>query len=303
MRKCSLFLVGLFISLFTNGQKIDRKLNEKLQEAIKGFNGDIGVYVKNLRTGKTVAINADTVFPTASIVKVSILLGIMDKIEKGELKYDQLLEYKDSLLYAGSDILGSFKSGEKVLLKKVIMLMMTTSDNTASLWLQSLAGKGTRINEVLDSLGFKDTRVNSRTPGREDQRTIHGWGQTTPGEIGKLMEKIYRNEILSPAACETMMRCMGRNYWDQNEAISEVPPYIEVFSKNGCVNAVRSEVLLVNAPNNPYIFCIFTKNNKDISWTHANEAWTLARKISSLLWHYFEPKDKWVKPVPMVANP
>ena len=78
-----------------------------------------------------------------------------------------------------------------------------------------------------------------------------------------LFEKIYRNEIFSAAACERMMRCLGRNYWDVNEAISQIPPYIEVFSKNGCVNAGRSEVLLVNAPHNPYIFCIFTKNNKD----------------------------------------
>jgi beta-lactamase class A len=280
-----------------SGQKTDKKLNKKLQDAIAGFNGDIGIYVKDLRTGKTVAINADTVFPTASIVKVSILLGIMDKIEKGDLIYDQPLEYKDSLLYAGSDILGSFKSGEKVLLKKVMMLMLTTSDNTASLWLQSLAGTGTRINEILDSLGFKDTRVNSRTPGRENNRTVYGWGQTTPAEIGRLFEMIYQNKIYSPVACERMMRSLGRNYWDEDEAISEVPPYIEVFSKNGCVNAVRSEVLLVNAPHQPYIFCIFTKNNKDTSWEHSNEAWTLARKLSSLLWNYFEPKDRWEKPV------
>jgi beta-lactamase class A len=292
----SLFLL-LFAAIFSSGQKTDKKLNEKLQEAIAGFNGDIGIYVKNLHTGKTVAINADIVFPTASIVKVSILLGIMDKIEKGELIYDQPLEYKDSLLYAGSDILGSFKSGEKVLLKKVMMLMLTTSDNTASLWLQSLAGTGTRINEILDSLGFKDTRVNSRTPGRENNRTVYGWGQTTPAEIGKLFEMIYQNKIYSPLACERMMRCLGRNYWDEDEAISEVPPYVEVFSKNGCVNAVRSEVLLVNAPHHPYIFCIFTKNNKDTSWEHSNEAWTMARKVSSLLWNYFEPKDKWKKPV------
>jgi beta-lactamase class A len=297
MKRHVFLFASLLVTIFSSAQKTDKKLNEKLQEAIAGFNGDIGIYVKNLRTGKTVAIHADTIFPTASIVKISILLGIMNKIEKGELIYDQQLEYKDSLLYAGSDILGSFKSGEKVLLKKVMMLMLTTSDNTASLWLQSLAGTGTRINELLDSLGFKDTRVNSRTPGREDNRTIYGWGQTTPGEMGRLFEMIYQNKIYSPSACERMMRSLGRNYWDEDEAISQVPPYIEVFSKNGCVNAVRSEVLLVNAPHNPYIFCIFTKNNKDIGWTHTNEAWTLARKISSLLWNYFEPKDKWEKPV------
>ena len=297
MNKLSLLIFSLLICILASAQKTDKKLNQKLQEAINGFNGDIGIYVKNLRTGKTAAINADTIFPTASIVKVSILIGIMNKLEKGELNYDQELLYRDSLSYSDYDVLASFKDTTKILLKKVIMLMLTTSDNTASLWLQSLAGKGTGINEILDSLGFKDTRVNSRTPGRENNRTVYGWGQTTPAEMGRIFELIYQNKMFSPAACDRMLRCLGRNYWDEDEAISEIPPYIEVFSKNGCVNAVRSEVLLVNAPGNPYIFCIFTKNNKDISWAHNNEAWTLARKISSLLWHHFAPKDNWIKPV------
>lgn len=296
MKRIYILFIQIFIGSSLFAQQTDRRLETEIRSAIGGFNGDVGIYVKNLRTGKTVSINADTVFPTASIVKMSILTGIMDKIRKGELQYDQELVYKDSLLYEGEDILGSFKSGEKIMLKKVIMLMLTTSDNTASLWLQSLAGTGSRINELLDSLGFIQTRVNSRTPGREANRGVYGWGQTTPSEMGKLFEMIYRNQLFPPAICERMMRCLGRNYWDEDEAISMIPPYIEVFSKNGCVNAVRSEAMLVNAPHNPYIFCVFTKNNKDISWTHANEAWTLARKLSSLLWDHFEPKDKWVKP-------
>ena len=271
----------------------DKKLQSLLEERIHGFNGNIGIYVKNLKTGKTTAINGDTIFPTASIVKVPILVGVMDKIQKGELDYNQELIYKDSLLYEGVDILGSFRSDEKIVLKKIIMLMLTTSDNTASLWLQSLAGTGTRINALLDSAGLKITRINSRTPGRESNRSIYGWGQTTPKEMGILLEMIYKDQIISVEACERMQRCLGRNFWDENEAISQVPPYIEVFSKNGCVDSVRSEVLLVNAPHNPYIFCIFTKNNKDTRWTHDNEAWALARIISKELWDYFEPKDKW----------
>jgi len=288
-------IAAILISVFfAQAQKTDKKLQSKLQEASKGFNGDIGIYVKNLKTGKTVSINADTIFPTASIVKVTILLGIMNKIQKDELNYDQELQYRDSLYYAGSDILGSFKDSALILLKKVIMLMLTSSDNTASLWLQSLAGKGTRINEILDSLGFKNTRVNSRTPGRENNRTLYGWGQTTPQEMGTIVERIYRNDFFSTTACERMMRCLGRNYWDENEAISQIPPYIEVFSKNGAVDESRSEVLLVNGPHNPYVFCIFTKNNKDTSWIHTNEAWTKARIISKMLWNYFEPKDRWI---------
>jgi beta-lactamase class A len=294
-----MFLLFLFFSSAVSlySQQSDKTLHKKIESTIKGFNGDIGIYVKNLRTGKTVSINADTIFPTASIVKVPILIGVMDKIKKGELAYDSTLVYKDSLLYEGSDILGSFKNDEKILLKKVIMLMLTTSDNTASLWLQSLAGKGARINEILDSLGLVYTKINSRTPGRENNRTQYGWGQTTPTEMGVIFEKIYRKEIFSAAACDRMMRSLGRNYWDQNEAISQIPPYIEVFSKNGCVNASRSEVLLVNAPHNPYIFCIFTKNNKDTQWTASNEAWTVARKLSLMVWRYFEKKDKWEPPI------
>ena len=283
----------LHCTIFLFAQKTDKKLQLKIEDAINGFNGDIGIYVKDLRNGKTVSINTDTIFPTASIVKVPILIGIMDKINKKQLDYDQELLYRDSLAYSDYDVTASFKDTTKILLKKVIMLMLTTSDNTASLWLQSLAGTGTRINSILDSLGLKDTRVNSRTPGRENNRTNYGWGQTTPNEMGRIFEMIYHNEIFTPAICERMMRCLGRNYWDEDEAISQIPPYIEVFSKNGCVNEVRSEAMIVNAPHKPYIFCIFTKKNKDISWTHNNEAWTLARKISLLLWRYFEPKDKW----------
>ena len=293
MIKIIFIVLCLHCTGFLFAQKTDKKLQAKLEESIKGFNGDIGIYVKNLRTGKTIAINADTIFPTASIVKVPIMIGVVQKLFIREISYDSAFTYKDSLLYAGVDILGSFKADEKIALKKLLMLMLTTSDNTASLWLQSIAGTGTRINELLDSFGLKSTRVNSRTPGREEYRSKYQWGQTTPYEMGTLLEKIYRNEIFSKELCDRMMRILGRNLWDEDEAISQIPPYVEVFSKNGCVNAVRSEVMIVNSPHNPYVFSIFTKNNKDVSWTHENEAWTLARKISRLLWDYFEPKDKW----------
>lgn len=288
MRTVILFwLIGLSTGLFA--QQTDKKLTREIQQLVSGFKGDVGVYVKDLRSGKTVAINADTLFPTASIVKVPILLGIMDRIYRDELNYDSAFTYKDSLLYTGDDILGSFKSDEKIALKKIIMLMMTTSDNTASLWLQSIAGTGTRINQILDSIGFKNTRVNSRTPGREENRTQYGWGQTTPREMGDLFERVYRHQLFSSEMDDRMLRCMGRNFWDEDEAISRFPPTIEVFSKNGCVNASRSEAMIVNAPHRPFVFCVFTKNNTDQRWSHDNEAWTLARNIADVLWKHFEP--------------
>jgi beta-lactamase class A len=285
-------LFGLVASGILQAQGTDKRLQKKLEELVKGFHGTAGIYVKNLKTGKTASVNGDTIFPTASMVKIPILLGITDKINKGELGYHDLLIYRDSLLYEGEDILGSFRDGEKIQLSKVLMLMLTTSDNTASLWLQQLAGSGTRINQILDSNGFMHTRVNSRTPGREKNRDEFGWGQTTPSEMGRLLESLYKGNLINPEKSGFMLRVLGRNYWDE-EALSQIPPYIFTASKNGAVNRSRSESILVMAPSGPYVFSVITKNQEDERWDPDNAGWVLARKLSRLLWIYFEAHSSW----------
>jgi beta-lactamase class A len=292
MRIFNLLAVVFFLPMLSSGQRTDAKLQQQVAALLKGFNGEAGVYVKNLRTNRTVAIEADSLFPTASMIKVSLLTGIMAKIESGELQYHQVLVYKDSLLYPGVDILGSFKNDEKIELSKLMMLMLTMSDNTASLWLQSLAGGGARINEILDSLGFRSTRVNSRTAGREPDRHVYGWGQTTPKEMVTLFEKIYSGQLFSRKASERMLRLLGRDYWDE-DALSQIPPSVFAACKSGAVDASRSETVLVMAPHGPYIFSVTTKNLKDTTWAPGNEGWVLARKLSRLLWNYYEPKSGW----------
>lgn len=297
------FLIALTISLpaaIAQTEKQDAKLTAMIASLVKGFNGDIGVYVRNLKTGKTASFQADSIFPTASMVKVPITCGIFTKIENNELDYHSILTYKDSLLYAGEDILGSFKSGEKIALSKVLMLMITTSDNTASLWAQSLAGTGTAINKVMESYGLENTRVNSRTPGRQAFQSKYGWGQTTPREMATLLTLIRDGKMIKPAASERIYRNLIRIYYD-GEALTQIPPYVQVASKSGAVDAARSEVLLVNAPHGDYVFCITTKNQKDISWTYDNEGWTLIRNLSKMLWNYYEPHSKWV-PDPGMAK-
>ncbi|MFN5422992.1 MAG: serine hydrolase [bacterium] len=286
MKKLFISLYALLYCLTIQAQKQDIKLQTKVEDLVKDFNGQIGVYIKNLKNGKIVAVNADTIFPTASIVKVPILIGIMNKIEKKELDYHQKLTWADNINYdPGEDIVPYLKSGTNIELSKVMMLMMTISDNNASLWLQEIAGTGTMINALMDSLGYANTKVNSRTPGREAMRAVYGWGQTTPYEMARIVEDIASRKLLSTNASDRMLRIMGRQYWDE-EALSAIPPDVFVASKNGAVNASRSEVLYVNGKH-PYIISIFTKNNKDVGWEYKNEAWELTRKLSSLVWSYY----------------
>ncbi len=283
-------LIPLAITAF--GQSTDKKLQKKIATLLYGFKGEAGVYVYDFNKKRSVAINADTVFTTASMIKIPILVGVADKLTKGELQYHQELIYRDSLLYAGVDLLGSFKNDEKIELSKVLMLMLTMSDNTASLWLQSLAGTGTRINYIMDSLGFRETRVNSRTPGREAIRNKYGWGQTTPREMATLMQKIVLGELFDKNTSDKMLRLLSRNYWDE-VSISQIPPNVFVASKNGAVDATRNEVVYVKGMNCEYIFCICTQNITDTSWKHNNEAWEMTRKLSLLLWKHYNPSSTW----------
>jgi len=272
----------------------DARLTRQLTELLKGFNGGIGIYVRNLKTGHVVAIDADSLFPTASTVKIPIMCGVFDKIHRGELTYQQELVYRDSLRY-DDGIVGSLKDGAKLPLSEVVMLMETISDNTGSLWLQALAGGGTAINNWLETNGFPQTKVNSRTPGREAFRPRYGWGQTTPRELAELLVYIRQGKAISPDASDRMYRNLTRQFWD-GEGLSQVPETIKIGTKNGSVNDAKSEVVLVHAPHGEYVYCIMTKNQKDQRWTRDNEGKVALRKVGALLWHYYEPKSAW-KPV------
>ncbi|HKL35999.1 MAG TPA: serine hydrolase [Salegentibacter sp.] len=284
----------LMVSVTGFAQNTDRdlELQQKLEALIDDFKGDVGIYVKNLESGREVSINADTIFPTASIVKVPILIKIFDKIEKGDLNYNDTLVYSTDRIYGGSGLMQFYKDSTKTDLRTLVALMISYSDNVTSLWNQELAGGGEEINNLMKEFGLQHTRVNSRTDGREKDWEKYGWGQTTPREMAFLLEEIRKRDLISAAASDEMYRLLGNSFY-QDYALSQVPPFVQAVAKQGMVNKSRSELFMVNAPSGDYVCYIATKNNEDESWEEGNEAWELQRKISALLWNYFEPNSDW----------
>jgi beta-lactamase class A len=261
----------------------------------------VGIYVRHLQSGRYAAIRADEMFPTASMIKVPIMLTLFQQMEDGRLGWLDTLTYRDSLLYAGEDdLLGKLRDSTPIPLAQVAMLMITTSDNTASLWLQKLVGTGTVINAWLAGHGFDSTRVNSRTPGREAARAMYGWGQTTPREMAELLVMIRQQRAVSPAADQEMYRMLTRIYWN-GEALSRIPPWTQAASKQGEVDRSRSEVVLVNAPSGDYVFSVITKGQADTTYASSNEGFVLLRNVSALLWAAFEPKHPWT-PAPDIER-
>lgn len=290
----SILLICFFISPSLVSAQI-KKLENQIKELIQGFEGDVGIYIQKLNTRETISIQANTIFPTASIVKVPILLGVFDKIDQEKLHFHQPLMYRDSIKYGGSGIMQFFKDSTETDLNTLLALMLSYSDNTTSLWNQALAGGGTEINALMEKLGYKDTRVNSRTPGREKIWEIYGWGQTTPKEMANIFIQIYRQQMISQLASQEMYRLLSNTYYTDN-AISQIPPGVNVASKQGMVNTSRSEVILVNSPNGDYVLSLFTKNNRDESWQYDNEGYVLTRNVSHLVWNYFNPEQPYSSP-------
>jgi beta-lactamase class A len=277
----------------------DPALAATLDSLTRGFGGTVGIYVRHLRTGAGVEMNADSVFPTASLVKIPILLTLYDQVERGVLDLDARVPYPDTLKYRyveSTDVVGYMVPGDTLPLSELTFLMLTVSDNVASLWIQALVGGGAAVNEWMAAHGFEHTRVNSRTPGREEERSAYGWGQTTPREIARSLVMIREGRAVSPRASAGMYRLLTKTYWD-DVALSQVPPTVQAATKQGFVDRSRSEVLLVNAPGGDYVLAIITKNQVDESYEESNEGHRLIRAVSRAVYAHFNPDDPW-RPLP-----
>ena len=298
MRCLATVLCLLFLTVCVPAPHEDfNLLDQQLREFVRDFPGKVGYYVRDLSTGRELGLQSDSLFPTASMIKVPILLKLFDRLENpaedDTLNYHSLLTWmEDSIHYAyDGGILSSFEDGRTIRLEKVVSLMITYSDNHASLWCQKLAGGGAAINAWLAQAGFSNTRLNSRTPGRHGDWERYGWGQTTPREMAELLVMIREGRAVNALASEEMYRVLGRTFWD-GEALSAIPPTVRAASKQGAVGESRSEVVLVNAPYGDYVFCLITDDQEDQGWDDDNPGYVLLRNFSKTLWEFFEGKGQ-----------
>ena len=268
----------------------DPALERALATLAARVRGDVGIYVRHLRTGRGAMLRADETYPTASMIKVPIMIAVHDAVHRGRLSYTDTLVWRDSMRYQyEDDVFNHLRDSTRVALPIIQMMSITHSDNAASLWLQGVVG-GAAINDWLAAHGFDSTRVNSRTPGREAARARYGWGQTTPHEMAELLVAIREQRAVAPAADQQMYRTLTRSFWN-GEALSRIPPWVQAASKQGWVDRAKSEVVLVNAPSGDYVFCVATRNQQDPRFNaDDNEGAVLIREVSALLWRWFEPR-------------
>ena len=111
-----------------------------LDQSSKAYPGRVGIYLKDMQTGKVWEYNADRLFPSASLVKVPIMAAVFEKIKLGAITLDTQIKLTRRDRVGGSGSLKWVREGTSLSVMEIIYKMITESDNTATRMLIDYVG-------------------------------------------------------------------------------------------------------------------------------------------------------------------
>jgi beta-lactamase class A len=247
-------------------------LRRTLDSIADAHHGVVGYSVIDLETGARISRRGDETFPTASLVKVGILVTVYDLVAKGQLSLDDPLTVLKIDQVPGSGVIQFLHNGTILTVHDAAWLMSTISDNTATnLLLDRIIIR--RVWAKMDSLGLQHTRVHSKTFLRNssvamDSSVKYGFGVTTPNEMAHLFELMAQGRAVNPAADSTMLDILEHNTTDF--LLQRYAGGARAAHKDGETDAVRTECTLWYLRNR-VVACVMTKENKDQRWILDNE--------------------------------
>jgi beta-lactamase class A len=231
-------------------QALRAAFEESVHNIIDETDGIIGVTIKDLVTGETMSVNGDMVFTQASAIKLEILLELFRQQKEGKFSLDDPLTMMESDVTSGSGALRRLTPGKVTMpVRDFATMMIIVSDNTATNMMIDFVGME-NVNETMVELGMTETRLQRKMQdtqaGKEDRENL-----STPNEATKLLEMIYKHEVLDEAACEEVLRIMSI---PKNTRIGALlPPGTQVAHKTGTVGGVVVDVGIVYLENRPFI--------------------------------------------------
>jgi beta-lactamase class A len=248
-------------------------LRHTLDSLAAAHHGVVGYSITNLDTGDSLSLRGDETFPTASLIKVPILVTLYDLVQQGKISLDDPLTVLKIDQVPGSGILQFLHDGAIVTVHDAAWLMATTSDNTATnLLLDRIIIR--RVWEKMESLGLQHTKVHSKTFLRissvaMDSSVKYGLGVSTPNEMARLFTLLARGQAVSPAADSAMLDILEHN--DDVQMLQRYLDGVRAAHKTGAVDDARTECSLFYLRSR-VVACVFTKENADHRWVIDNEA-------------------------------
>ncbi len=273
-----------------------KSLEQAILPLIEAHEGEVGLAVKNLKSGESYEYKADRPMPTASLIKLPVMIATYDAIDKGKLSLDGMIELKKEDQVPGSGILTAhFSPGAKLSLRDAIQLMMVYSDNTATNLVLDKLGLPT-TNEFMEQLGCPETRINSKVFKREtsiakDRSNEFGLGSATARDMVKLCEQLHAKTMVSEKASQQMLDHLFACD-DKLKVPRMLPPGTRIAHKTGSVSSSRTDAGIIESPAGPIAFCILTNKNKDQRWADDNDGDLLCANVGAAIYQYFNPQQE-----------
>ena len=274
-----------------------------LEKAIKplavAHKGKIAVAVKNLATGEHYEIDPGEVMPTASLIKLAVLVEVYRQADSKAVDLDEKLTLTKEDKVPGSGILTHHISdGATFPLRDAARLMIAFSDNTATNLVLDAVGIAS-VNAAMGKLGLPETRINAKvfkgsTTSVDPERTKkYSLGSTTAGETVKLLELIHTGKAASAEACREMLAHLKAN-GDRDTLPRHLPAGTVVAHKTGSTDRVRTAAGIIEVPDPkggkkkiPVAVCVLTNGNADERWVLDNAAEVTIAKIAKAVYvHY-----------------
>ncbi len=286
LKRLTIFLLLVSSSISAQTDR-DLTLDKRVRGEVAQFKGKVSLFAKNLDTGSVYTLGGDDRVPTASTIKLAIMVEAFARVAEGKAKWtDELTLTKDKKV-GGAGILPEFTDGLRLTLRDGATLMMVLSDNTATnLVIEELTADA--VNARMESLGLKETRLMRKVfgggesvEGRKEENKRFGLGRTTPREMVTLVEKLERGEILSPGASKEMLDLMKRE--QGTNGIWRGQWRVPKATKSGALDALRSNVGIIYHPRGRIAMAVTCNEMPEVNWTVDNPALLLMSRLSEIV--------------------
>jgi beta-lactamase class A len=272
-------------------------LEDRLAPLAREHKGKVAIAVKHLSTGESYYLNADAVMPTASLIKVAVLIETYQQADEGKVKLTDPVILHESDKVPGSGILTyHFSEGATLPLRDAVRLMIAYSDNTATnLVLEKVGIKA--VNARMEAWGLPNTKINAKvfrgsTTSVDPERTKrYGLGSTTAREMVKLMEELQTGTRNRPPLKQAILRHLRTNE-DKDKFPRLLPPGTAVVHKDGAVSDARTDAGIIETPTGPVAVCVMTNGNRDRRWVSDNAGNLLCARVAREVYDHFSVPPK-----------
>ncbi|MCX7920302.1 MAG: class A beta-lactamase-related serine hydrolase [bacterium] len=266
-------------------------LRRRICRLANQFDGKPGIAFKNFATGDEFYLNADERFPTASVIKIPIMVEVFAQAKEKKIKLSDTLTYRKRLKYPGSGVIQFLSDGLNITILDATILMIILSDNTTTNMLLDLVGVK-NINRRMEALGLFNTKVFRKafTKKPEVEPKLckkYGFGMSTPWEMNHLLELIYYKKIIDKPSCKQMIEIMKNQFYESQLRRWISGSGVWIANKTGAVDGVRNDVGIIHTPNSDWAISVFCKEVTDLSWQIDNQAQVFIAKLSKLIFDYY----------------